>query len=123
MKPLKKLSLILILIASLFFFTNCQKEEAIQVTYHLEVQNAELKYRCMESEEYQIVADQYDTSFLVYKVKKYTKVSYLHYQYRFQKGIMGHIKVQILLNGRIYDEEDVTYDRCVDKTSYLKIEI
>lgn len=123
MKPLKKLSFILILLTSVFFLTNCQKEEAILVRYHLEVQKAELKFRYSECEDYQIVTDQFDTSFVIYKVKNYTKISYLHYQYKFHKGIMGHVKVQILMNGRIYDQENVSCDRCVGKTSCLKVEI
>jgi hypothetical protein len=123
MKAQKRLSLILFLIPVVIFLTNCQKEEAIQVTYHLEVQHAELKFRCSETEEYLNVNTQFDTSFIVYKVKNYTKASYLHYQYKFQKGIMGHVKVQLFLNSVIYDQEEVSCDRCVGKTSCLKVEI
>jgi hypothetical protein len=121
MKTLKRLSLGMLFPIYLCLLANCQKEESHLVSYHLETQKADLQFRLTEDEDYRIVTDRFDTSFLVFKVKDYKKCMQLHYHYKFRKEIMGRVKVQILLDGVVCDEEDVSCDKCVGKTSSLKV--
>ena len=121
MKTLKKPGLVIFFMINLLLFTDCQKDESHLVSYHLEVQKADLKFRLSEDEEYRDVNDQFDTSFVVFKVKDYTKCMQLQYRYKFRKEVMGHVKIQILLDGEVRKQEVASCDMCVGKTSSLKV--
>lgn len=121
MKTLYKIGLGLFFLNFSILQINCQKDEGNLIAYHLEVEKADLMFRFSEDKEYRIVSNQFDTSFIVYKVKGYEKCMKIYYRYKFKKEIMGHVKIQILLNGEVQRQEDAECDQCVGKTASLKL--
>jgi len=103
----------LITLLAILFLYSCQKDETIKVSFHLE-SNADgySYYKFYESEDFYILNDTFDSTFMLTLNENYDYVVYMWVYNSIKKGQHANVLAQILVDDVIVEEREIITDIC-----------